>query len=103
MIAPVPVHCFSITYIAVVFAVPGSLLLQKKANSDTFSVEAEASSFHSVGTPRGNLCFSFGYSYICRVRTGSSRPNGQVGLSQLGRIDSAGSTRPVLLDFVNTC
>ena len=44
-------------YITVVFDVPGSLLLQKKANSDTFSVETEASSFQSFGTPRGNLCY----------------------------------------------
>ena len=44
-------------YITLVFAVPGSLLLQKKANSDTFSVEVEASSFQSFGTPRGNLCY----------------------------------------------
>ena len=39
------IHCLNDEYITVVFAVPGSLLLQKKANSDTFSEEAEASSF----------------------------------------------------------
>ena len=44
-------------YITLVFAVPGSLLLQNKANPDTFSVKAEASSFQSFGTPRGNLCY----------------------------------------------
>ena len=54
------IHCLKDEYITVVFAVPGSLLLQKKANSDTFSVEAEASSFQSFGTPHGNLCYSCG-------------------------------------------
>ena len=44
------IHRLNDEYITVGFAVPGSLLLQKKANSDTFSVEAETSSFNSLGT-----------------------------------------------------
>ena len=100
---PVIIHRHNDEYITIGFAVPGSLHLQKKANSDSFLVEAEASSFQSFGTPHGNLCYSCGYSFICRVRIGLSCPYGQVGLSQLGRIDSAGSTRPVLHDIVNTC